>query len=133
VPYGYRQDKGPDLKQFVLATRGVERAVPIWGQPEDGNASDNTLKTPLLSEIAQLLAHHGVQPGAYVYIADSALVTADTLAALRAPCFITRLPATYRECARGIGEAVARNPWEAGGTRADTANNAPAWHFLESG
>jgi len=34
----------------------VDRAVPLWGKPADGNASDKTLKTTLLSEIAQLLA-----------------------------------------------------------------------------
>ena len=28
----------------------VDRAVPIWGQPEDGNASDKTLNRALLSE-----------------------------------------------------------------------------------
>ena len=105
--------------------------MPIWGKPEDGNASEKTLNTTLLSEIAQLLAHHGVQPGAYIYIADSALVTEDNLAALRDTLFITRLPATYSACARGIGEVVARNQWEGGGcARADTANGAPSWHFL---
>jgi transposase len=75
VTYGYSKDKRPDLKQFVRSTLCVERAVPIWGKPEDGNASDKTLNTALLSEIAQLLAHYGVQPGAYIYIADAALVT----------------------------------------------------------
>ena len=52
----------------------MDRAVPIWGKPEDGNASDKNLNTTLLSEIAQLLACHGVAPGAYIYIADAALV-----------------------------------------------------------
>jgi hypothetical protein len=27
------------LKEFVLSTLCVDRAVPIWGKPEDGNAS----------------------------------------------------------------------------------------------
>jgi transposase len=70
VTYGYSKEKRPDLKQFVLSTLCVDRAVPIWGKPEDGNASDKTLNTTLLSEIAQLLARYGVQPGAYIYIAD---------------------------------------------------------------
>jgi hypothetical protein len=78
----------------VLSTLGVDRAVPSWGKPEDGNASDKTIKTTLLTEMAQLLARYGVQPGASISIADSALVTADTLAALRDPWFMTRLPAT---------------------------------------
>jgi transposase len=120
VTYGYSKDKRPDLKQFVLSTLCVDRAVPIWGKPEDGNASDKTLNTTLLSEIAQLLADYGVQPGAYIYIADSALVTEDNLAALRDTWFITRLPATYSECGRMIAEAVARNQWEEVGVLAQT-------------
>ena len=120
VTYGYSKDKRPDLKQFVLSTLCVDRAVPIWGKPEDGNASDKTLNTTLLSEIAHLLAQYGVQPGAYIYIADAALVTEDNLAALRDTLFITRLPATYSECGRVIAEAVAANRWEAVGVLAQT-------------
>jgi transposase len=120
VTYGYSKDKRPDLKQFVLSTLCVDRAVPIWGKPEDGNASDKTLNTTLLSEIAQLLARYGVQPGAYIYIADAALVTEDNLAALRNTLFITRLPATYSECGRVMAEAVAHNHWEEVGVLAQT-------------
>jgi transposase len=120
MTYGYSKDKRPDLKQFVLSTLCVDRAVPIWGQPADGNASDKTLNTTLLSEIAQLLGHYGVQPGAYIYIADAALVTEDNLAALRNTLFITRLPATYSECGRVIAEAVAANAWEEVGVLAQT-------------
>ena len=120
VTYGYSKDKRPDLKQFVLSTLCVDRAVPIWGKPEDGNASDKTLNTTLLSELARLLADYGVQPGAYIYIADAALVTEDNLTALRDTYFITRLPATYSECGRIIEETVARNQWEEGGVLAQT-------------
>jgi transposase len=120
VTYGYSKDKRPDLKQFVLSTLCVDRAVPIWGKPEDGNASDKTLNRTLLSEISQLLAHYGVQPGAYIYIADAALVTADNLAALGDTLFITRLPATYSECGRVIAAAVAHNHWEEVGVLTQT-------------
>jgi transposase len=120
VTYGYSKDQRPDLKQFVLSTLCVDRAVPIWGKPEDGNASDKTLNTTLLSEIAQLLARYGVQPGAYIYIADAALVTEDNLAALRDTLFITRLPSTYSACGRVIAEAVAHNRWEEVGVLAQT-------------
>jgi transposase len=71
VTYGYSKDKRPDLKPFILSTLCVDRAVPLWGKLDDGNASDKTLNTTLFSEIAQLMAHHGVQPGAYIYIADA--------------------------------------------------------------
>src|ERR671937_718252 len=120
VTYGYSKDKRPDLKQFILSTLCVDRAVPIWGKVDDGNASDKALNTTLLSQIAQLLAQYGVQPGAYIYIADSALVTEANLAALGDTLFITRLPATYSECGRVIAEAVAHNHWEEVGVLTQT-------------
>jgi transposase len=120
VTYGYSKDKRPDLKQFILSTLCVDRAVPIWGKLDDGNASDKTLNTTLLSELARLLADYGVRPGAYIYIADAALVTEDNLTALRDTFFITRLPATYSACGGLIEEAVARNQWEEIGVLAQT-------------
>jgi transposase len=120
ITHGYSKDKRPDLKQFVLSTLCVDRAVPIWGKPEDGNASDKTVNNTLLSGIATFLAQHGVAPGAYIYVADAALVTEDNLAALGDTLFITRLPATYSECGRLIAEAVTPNTWEAVGGLAHT-------------
>src|SRR5499427_1315049 len=120
ITYGYSKDKRPDLKQFVFSTLCVDRAVPLWGTPEDGNASDKTINNTLLSDIATFLAQHGVAPGAYIYVADAALVTEDNLAALGEPLFITRLPATYSECGRLITEAVAHNTWEDVGILAHT-------------
>ena len=120
ITYGYSKDKRPDLKQFVFATLCVDRAVPIWGTPEDGNASDKTVNNTLLSNIATFLGKHGVAPGAYIYVADAALVTAENLAALGDTLFITRLPATYNECGRLIAAAVAHNAWEDVGVLAHT-------------
>ena len=44
VTYDYSKDKRPDLKQCILSTLCVDRAVPMWGKPEDGHASDTTRK-----------------------------------------------------------------------------------------
>jgi transposase len=94
ITYGYSQDKRPDLKQFVFSTLCVDRAVPLWGTPEDGNVSEKTVNTTLLSNLAACLAKHGVAPGASIDVADAALVTEENLAALGDTLFITRLPAT---------------------------------------
>src|SRR5437870_5291533 len=120
ITHGYSKDKRPDLKPFVFATLCVDRAVPLWGKPEDGNASDKTVNHTLLSNIATFLAKHGVAPGAYIYVADAALMTEDNLAALGDTLFITRLPATYNECGRLIAEAVAHNTWAEVGVLAHT-------------
>jgi Domain of unknown function (DUF4277) len=115
VTDGSSQQKRPALQQFVLSRLCVERAVPIWGKPEDGNASDKTLKTTLLAEIAQSLGRQGVHPGASIDSADAALVTEDNRAARRDTLCIPRFPATYSACARVIAEAGARHQWEEGG------------------
>jgi transposase len=120
ITYGYSKDKRPDLKQFVFSTLCVDRAVPLWGKPADGNASDKTVNNTLLSNIATFLAQPGVAPGAYIYVADAALVTEDNLAALGDTLFITRLPATYNECGRLIAEAVAHKTWDEVGILAHT-------------
>jgi transposase len=120
VTYGYSTDKRPDLKPCVLSTLGVARAVPIWGKIDDGKASDKTLNTTLLSEIAQILARQGVAAGASIDIADAALVTEDNLAVLGDTLCITRLPATYSACGRSMAAAVADNQWEEVGVLAQT-------------
>jgi hypothetical protein len=110
---------------LVLSRRCVERAVPIGGRAAEGNASDKTRKTTRLAAIAQLLACHGVAPGASISMADAARVPADKRAALGDPCCSTRLPATSRAWERVIREAVARHPWEEGGGLAPTAPTPP--------
>ena len=93
---------------------------PPLGHPEDGNASDKTINNTLLSDLATFLAQHGWRQALSYHVADAALVTEDKLAALGDTLFITRLPATYRECGRLITEAVAHNTWEEVGVLAHT-------------
>jgi len=92
--HGSSKDKRPALQQCVFSTLCVDRAVPLWGKPEDGNASDTTVNHTVWSDIATFLAQHGGAPGADISVADAALVTADNLAALGDTLFISRLPAT---------------------------------------
>jgi len=94
--------------------------VPLWGKPHDGNASDKTVHNTRLSDIAAFLAQHGVAPGAYIDVADAALVTEDNLTALGDTLCISRLPATSNECGRLMTEAVAHNTWEEVGVLAHT-------------
>jgi hypothetical protein len=61
-----------------------------------------------------------VAPGAYIDVADAALVTEDHLAALGHTLCLSRLPATYTACERVIQEAVARDGWEDIGILATT-------------
>ena len=81
--------------------------VPIIGRCEDGNASDKRLNNALLSQISQHLKRFGIDERAFIYVADSALVSRDNLAALDEGIrFITRCPASYAECNWVIQAAV---------------------------
>jgi transposase len=104
ITHGYSKDTRPDLKQVVLSLLCIEGNIPIIGSMEDGNASDKTINHQVLNEVAKHMRTHGVEEEAFIYIADSAMVTEPNLA--QAGRFITRLPATYNEHERVIMEAV---------------------------
>jgi transposase len=113
ITYGHSKDKRPDLRQFLISLLCVDRNIPILGTCEDGNASDKTLNNGLLGNISRHMARHGLEQGAFVYVADSAFVTPDNLesADQKGIKFLTHLPANYNECSRAIGQAVAADNW----------------------
>ena len=91
----------------------VDRNIPILGTTKDGNTSDKTLNNELLGSVSRHMAKHGIKPGAFVYVADSAFVTPKNLkkAQENNVKFLSRLPATYKECGRAILEAVTADNW----------------------
>lgn len=111
ITWGHSKDRRPDLKQFMTELLCVDRGVPIFGRTLDGNASDKTSNNAILSRISSIMAKHGLGPGAFVYVADSAMVTGPNLDAVEPNRFISRLPATYKECERVIGVAVDTDAW----------------------
>ena len=106
ITHGHSKDHLPELKQFMTDLLCVDRGVPIFGRTLDGNSSDKTSNHQMLSRISAIMAKHGLGPGAFVYVADSAMVTEKNLEAVESNRFITRIPATYTECQRAIEEAV---------------------------
>jgi transposase len=111
ITEGHSKDHRPDLKQFMTELLCVDRGVPIFGQTLDGNSSDKTSNNRILSRISSLMARHGLGPGAFVYVADSAMVTEANLEVIGTKPFISRLPATYNECRRAIDVAVDSGVW----------------------
>jgi transposase len=120
ITYGHSKDKRPDLKQFLVEMLCVDRNIPIFGATRDGNASDKTLNNELLTNISSHMAKNGLDRNAYVYVADSAFVTPDNLKKAQNIKFISRLPATYKECRRVIQHAVAQDDWVDIGTVVQT-------------
>lgn len=111
VTYGHSKDRRPDLKQFLIKMLCVHRNIPIIGGCESGNSSDKKINNRVLTELSGYMASHGLSPGAFVYISDSALVTQENLEAIADNLFITRLPFTYSEADRAIEEAVREGEW----------------------
>lgn len=121
ITYGYSKDHRADLKQFLISMLCIERNVPIFGALEDGNGSDKTLNNGILTSISSHMAKFGVLEGDFMYIADSALITEDNLNAIGDDTlFISRLPASYTECQRVIGQAVKAQAWDEVGRLAET-------------
>ena len=112
ITYGFSKDHRPDLKQFLISTLCVGDKIPVFGKNEDGNRSDKQINNTVLTQISEHMGKFGVSEKAFIYIADSALVTEANLKQLgKDQPFITRLPASYAECGRVISEAVAANRW----------------------
>lgn len=112
ITYGHSKDRRPDLKQFVLSLLCVEGNVPLAMCLHDGNASDKTINADLLSRISQIIAQHGVKDKEFIFVADSAMVTEDSLNAAGEVLFISRLPETYKEGLKVKSEAVCEGQWE---------------------
>lgn len=120
ITYGYSKDHRPDLKQFLVKMLCVGRNVPILGNCEDGNGSDKSINNTVLSRISKHMAKHGLEPGAFVYVADSAMVTRDNLTMVGDNLFLTRLPFSYNEAGRVVSEAVEQGVWEEVGVLNET-------------
>lgn len=116
ITYGYSKDHQPHLKQFMTELLCVDRGVPIFGRTLDGNASDKDSNNKMLTRISSIMARHGLGPGAFVYVADSAMITEPNLEAIGSNNFISRLPATYAVCKQAIAEAVDAQSWESIGS-----------------
>jgi len=121
VARGHSKDKRPDLKQIMVELLCVDRGVPVFGRTLDGNSSDKNSNNRILSRIGAAMARHGLGPGAFIYVADSAMVTEENLDAIGSNLFVTRLPLTYGECARAVAEAVDSGAWTEVGALAENA------------
>lgn len=127
ITHGHSKDQLPHLKQFMTELLCVDRGVPIFSSTLDGNSSDKKSNNRMLSQISTLMSKHGLGKGAFVYVADSAMVTKNNLDSLGNNLFISRLPATYSVCQSVIEEALQSDDWIDLGSLAEitTKSNRP--------
>ena len=126
VTNGHSKDHRPDLKQFLIEMLCVHRNIPIVGGCENGNASDKTINNVMLTKLSKHMAKHGLAEGAFVYIADSAMVTPKNLEAVGDNLFISRLPFSYKEADRVVVEAVRKGEWTEVETGVKSSGNRKA-------
>lgn len=113
IVHGHSKDHRPDLKQFLVKMLCVDRTIPVFGQTEDGNASDKVINNKILSSISKYMAENRIKKEGFIYIADSAMVTQKNLEKIGDGIqFISRLPANYKECSRLIKSAVEKDQWD---------------------
>jgi len=128
LTHGHSKDKRPDLKQFMMEVLCIKGSVPLLGAVLSGNTSDKKANNAELTRIASYMKKNGLDPAAYIYVADSAMVTEDNLATfvttddegeVMVQFFITRLPANYTAEQTAIEAAIDSGQWQDLGTLAD--------------
>jgi transposase len=124
ITYGYGKDKRRDLKQFMVSMLCVEGNIPISGKMQNGNCSDETLNNEELQRIARLHKPLGKNIGELSYAADCKLITAGNLRQLQDLLFISRLPTTFKEHDRVIGQAIDAGKWDDLGVLAETSSSS---------
>lgn len=93
INHGYSKQRRPDLHQFVYGLVTSAEGVPLLGNVNDGNTSDKTWNQQVIEEIQTSI----LDPQSVIYVADSALITAENLKAMdKAKMkFISRIPETF--------------------------------------
>jgi len=131
VTEGHSKDHRPDLKQFLVKMLCIHHNIPIVGGCESGNTSDKTINNAVLTNLSKYMAKHGLGEGAFVYVADSAMVTPNNLQALGDNLFITRLPFSYNETERVVLDAVRGGKWTEVETNAPSSHKAAKYRLCD--
>lgn len=97
IVHGYSRDKRPDLKQFIIDMIVTgDGDIPLYLKVDSGNVDDKSVFVERLKEFKKQWTFEGI------CVADSALYTADNLAAMRELKWITRVPLSIKEAQNKI-------------------------------
>jgi len=138
ITYGFNKDHRPDLKQLVHSLLCVDHGIPISSKCYDGNKSDKKINEDLMGSIVDKMRELGCRNP--LYVGDSALVTKDNLDLAadeeKGFRFVSRLPASYKECSKAIARAVDADDWEDLGVLAQQSSSgkhkAAHYHGFET-
>jgi transposase len=138
ITFGFSKAHRPDLKQLVHSLLCVDAGIPIYSRCENGNESDKVVNRNLIPAMVEQMAELGRDN--FLYVADSALITPDNLALMddfkSGFRFVSRLPASYKECGKAIAKAERQDSWHDLGTLSEepsTPKRKPAhYHGFET-
>jgi transposase len=134
IVHGYSRDHRPDLKQFIIDMIVTEDGdVPLYLKIDSGNVDDKSVFVKRLKEFKKQWTFEGI------YIADSALYTAENISAMVGMKWITRVPLSIKEARNKILE-IAESDWEASGLtgykiaerKSEYAGIKQRWLIIES-
>jgi transposase len=92
ITHGYSRDHRPELKQFVVDLMCTgDGGIPLFLRVADGNEADQTTFAKLLAEFKTQLDFEAL------FVADSALYSADKLPTLNHLSWLCRVPQTIKE------------------------------------
>lgn len=99
ICHGYSRDHRPDLKQFVMnLVCWGEGDIPAFIELADGNQSDKARFAGIIEQFQQQWDFNGV------YVADSALYSADNLKQLGSLEWVSRVPLTLSQAQTLLSE-----------------------------
>ncbi|MGB6064310.1 MAG: IS1634 family transposase [Desulfomonilaceae bacterium] len=138
ITFGFSKKHRPDLKQLVHSLLCVDAGIPIYSKCESGNLSDKVVNRNLIPTMVERMAELGQDN--FLYVADSALITRDNLTLMddwkSGFRFVSRLPASYKECGKAIAKGLSQDSWHDLGTLSSepsTPKRKPAhYHGFET-
>jgi len=138
ITFGFSKDHSPDLNQLVNSLLCVDAGIPIFSQCENGNLSDKVVNRNLIPTMVERMREMGQDN--FLYVADSALIIPDNLVLMddfkSGFRFVSRLPASYKECDKAVAKAVRQESWHDLGTLSEepvTNKRNPAhYHGFET-
>jgi transposase len=99
ITHGYSRDHRPDLKQFVVDLMSTkDGGVPLFLRVADGNEADQAIFAELLKDFRTRVDLDAL------FVADSALYSADNLASLGNLRWLCRVPRTLGEARRALAQ-----------------------------
>jgi transposase len=134
IVHGYSRDKRPDLKQFIIDMIVTgDGDIPLYLKVDSGNVDDKSVFVERLKEFKKQWTFEGI------CVADSALYTAENLAAMRELKWITRVPLSIKEAKNKIVD-IKELEWKdsqisgykIAGKESEYANIKQRWIIVES-